>query len=98
MSAFIKFLHIDEAYVVHNTGGFLIPNKIQPGEYSKGSDADGILYKRAQPRQPAQRPVLQPERRQVEPELEQPRQPVERQRSRGATLNVISSRHRPLLC
>lgn len=81
MSVFIKFLHFDEAYVVHNTGGFLIPNKIQPREYSKGSDVGGILYKRAQPRQPAKHLVLQLERHQPEvvPELGQPRQPVERQ-------------------
>lgn len=55
-----------------------------------GSDKDGVLHKRAQPRQPAQRSVLLLERRQVEPELEQPRQPVERQRSRRASLSVRS--------
>ena len=74
--------------MVQNIGGFLIPNKIQLKEYSKSRDRDDILYKRTQPRQPAQRPVLQPERRQVEPELEQPRQQVGRQRSRGVPLNV----------
>lgn len=87
----------DEAYAVQGAGGFLIPSKVQPKEHSMGSGPDGTLHKRAQPRQPAQCPVLQPERQQVEPELEQPRQPVERQQSRGASLSVISSKPRPLL-
>jgi len=29
-SVIILFLFYDETYVVHNTGGFFIPNKIQP--------------------------------------------------------------------
>lgn len=87
----------DEAYVVQNIGGFLIPNKIQPREYSKGSEKDDILHKRAQPRQPAQRLVLQLERQQVVPELEQPRQRLERQLSRRSTLNVSSFYQTPSL-
>ena len=56
-----------------------------------GSDSDGILHKRAQPRQPAERLVLQLERPRVVPELELARQPLERQLPRRASPNVISS-------
>lgn len=62
-----------------------------------GSDTEDTLHKTAQSRQPAQRLVLQLERQQVVPELEQPRQSVERQQSRSASLNVISSMLKPLL-
>ena len=51
-----------------------MPNKIQPREYSRGGDMEGVLYNPAESERQPLRSVLVLERRSVELELQLARQ------------------------
>ena len=50
--------------------GIMMPNTIQPREYSTGGGADGILYNPSQPERQPQRALPLSRRRRVELELQ----------------------------